>query len=946
MKHSFSRSVRRAVSLALAAVFTLPTVYASAGTKKLATSVALTDDLTYINTITQHDSAGRVESFALELSPDSDITPIMLQSSGTMYAASTIAKAVDQAQRLGYHVLGAINTDYFSSSTGVPQGVSIENGVYKSSPEGNPAITVEAGELSYTSAPQVSITLTNRDSDEEIILTHFNKWRTSTGGLYLLNEDFSTVSTRTTDAGWVVRMELVKRDAGETLTVNSTLTLEVVETLATDQAVPIGEDTYILTASDTSNLSHVFEAFEVGDRVTLTTSCEDDILSDADWASGCGDLMIEDGNLTDSSDWLHINQGRAPRTALGVKEDGTILLYVADGRQSGYSGGLSQKDLALELQEQGCEWAVNLDGGGSSSMSVLLPGQPAPTLVNSPSDGKTRGCATYLLLVTEDQDTGHGDRLSLKEDGLVVLAGSSVKLGDAVVLDDSANTLSAAVNDLSFTSKSGLGRFDGAVYTAGLTAGTDVITLRSQEKGLTGTAQIHVVDALSELTVTKLGSTSALSSLNLDAGSSVSLTASGSYWSRPALRSAQGITWGVEGDIGTISDAGVFTASGAGNSGAITAAAGGITKRIPVSLNNVHNDVTKDHWAHTAVDYCYENNIVSGVSNTAFGRDLQIRRGDFMLMLYNAVGKPDVDRGCTFLDVSESDYYYTALAWAQQAGLASGTGGGNYAPKTNVTREQAFTILRQAMPLLGIDCPDGDESVLNAFADAHLIADYARTHTATLVSYGLVSGKGSGVDPRGNLTRAEMAVLLYGLMTFTYVPSEETEEPPAETPEDPTETPEELPNVTSITLDQTDITLRPGQSAALTAVTAPEDGSDFIVWSVSDPAAVAVSPDGLVTNLYAGTGTCAVTVTASCGETSASCLVRCAAAQGTGVVTGAELGLNVRSGPSTDAPIIASLNNEQQVIVLDAQEGWYRVLFLYGSQPITGYVSADYLTVP
>ena len=53
---------------------------------------------------------------------------------------------------------------------------------------------------------------------------------------------------------------------------------------------------------------------------------------------------------------------------------------------------------------------------------------------------------------------------------------------------------------------------------------------------LKGSAQIHVVDALTSLTVSKAGGTSPLTSLSLKAGESVQLTASGSYWSREALR--------------------------------------------------------------------------------------------------------------------------------------------------------------------------------------------------------------------------------------------------------------------------------------------------------------------------------------------------------------------------------------------------------------------------
>ena len=57
------------------------------------------------------------------------------------------------------------------------------------------------GELCLSASPQVEITVTNERTGESISLTHFNKWRNSSGGLYLFNEDFSTVSTHTESAG-------------------------------------------------------------------------------------------------------------------------------------------------------------------------------------------------------------------------------------------------------------------------------------------------------------------------------------------------------------------------------------------------------------------------------------------------------------------------------------------------------------------------------------------------------------------------------------------------------------------------------------------------------------------------------------------------------------------------------------------------------------------------
>ena len=944
MKYNVSSLGRRAAALALALLLSVPPVFASsAGEPKLITRLELAQGLTYVNTISQHPSTGRTESYALELSPDSGIQAIMLQSSGTVYASATVAGAVKQAQQRGWQVLGAINTDYFSTATGVPMGLSIEDGVYKSGAEGFGTIAVTDNGMEYVSDPQITMTLTHQGTGQVTDIPHFNKWRT-VGGLYLLNGDFSTVSTRTDgSAGWMVRLKLTGGDEGKKLTVRSDLTLEVTELLRTDQSATIGEDEYILTAPNSTQWDELYDTFQVGDRVTLSTRCENDALSSAQWAGGCGDLMIWDGAMTDTASWQHVSEGRAPRTALGVKADGTLLCYVADGRQSGYSGGLTQKELAQELLDQGCVWAVNLDGGGSSTMSVRIPGQSASAVVNRPSDGKARGCATFLLLVTDEQGDGKDRRLVLKEDGLTVLAGSSLTLGDAVVLDSAGTPLDTAVTDLIFRSETGLGSFDGGVYTAGDKAGTETVVLSSKSLALQGTAQIHVVDSLSALSITEQDGGKAITGLTLPVGSSVQLSAAGTYWSRAALRGGSGVTWSVEGNPGTITADGVFTASTGGGSGSVAVSAGGMTCTIPVTLKNIHTDVDESHWAYTAVEYCYEKGIVGGVTPTLFGRDEPIRRGDFLLMLYAALGRPAAAGGCTFTDVKETDYYYKALSWGQASGLASGTGDGAYSPAANITREQAFTILRRALPLLGIDCEDGDPDILKHYSDYSSIAAYALTPTATLVSQGIVSGKGDGIDPAGKLTRAEMAALLYKLLHYT--PPETPVIPgPAEPEPEPGQP--DLPEDLSVSLNISDVTLRSGETVQLTAALSPAGSEGTVTWTVSDPSALTVTVDGAVTNIFAGVGNPTATVTASCGSASASCLVRCQPARLTGSVTNAELGLNVRSGPSTSSAVIGSLKNGARVVVLDeGTGGWYQILFVHNGQAAIGYVSADYLTL-
>ena len=473
--------------------------------------------------------------------------------------------------------------------------------------------------------------------------------------------------------------------------------------------------------------------------------------------------MVKDGVLTDSANWTYAKDGRQPRTAMGLKPDGTLVLYAVDGRQSGYSAGLTQMDLATELQRQGCTWVANLDGGGSTALAAWIPGREAVAVQNKPSDGSQRRCATYLLLVTEAGD-GTPDRLAYTQEGQTVLAGSAFTLPQAVAVDSGLGISPADFSGFTVTSGNGLGQVDEGIYTAGPFAGTDTLLLQAGE--LTGSAQIHVVDHLTQMQLGRAGTNGGLNSLRVLTGARVDMTLSGSYWSREALRGFGAEEWSVEGDVGSVDETGRFVAALRPAEGSITCTVGGLSQTVHVTVVDRHEDIQPDHWAYDAVEYCYEKGIVGGESLTKFGRDNPIRRGDFIQMLYNTVGRPSVEGACTFLDVPRDAYYYQAISWAQGLGLATGMGDGNFAPGDPVTREQAFTLLYRFLLSQDVELPEGDMTILNAFADGETVLDYAKFPTATLIGCGLVGGNNKGLSPRDTLTRAEMATLMCRVVEY------------------------------------------------------------------------------------------------------------------------------------------------------------------------------------
>lgn len=764
MNHTYRKGMSLLLTLALMLTLALPAFAAEngSGTEVYGNTSQLAPGLTYTNTIYDNKTFGREESFALELSPDSAVYP-MVMACDTIYGGLTLSGCIAYAESLGYHVVAAVNTDYFNS-TKVPLGMVVENGVYKSSPTGEAAVLfLPEGKTQVVKEPQVEITLTNHGSDTDpthngqtVSLTNFNKTRTASGGMVLYSEYFSTVSTRTSGEGWNVRFRVVE---GEEMTPAGTLELEVVECLEGSAPVAIGEDHLVLTAHADSGYRANFEKFSVGDRVTLQTTCSDPALAAAEQVTGCGNVLVENGMVTDPAAWDKDIAGVNPRTVLGVKADGTLLLYVIDGRKANYSRGVSLEMIANELKALGCVDAVNLDGGGSSAMSVQLPGNASCITVNSPSDGKERSCGAYLLLVSDEKQTGRPAYLHLQQDGALILAGSSMDLSSLAT--DKGLYPVTAPNDVSL--KAQRGTVQNGVYQAPNVAGTDTVTLRSPTTGADGTGSIHVVDRVSGLSV-KDEEGRSITAITVEPGETVQLTPNVYQYGRSVVSTRNAFTYTVEGDVGAITADGLFTAGEQyGLSGSVTITGGGQTVTLPVKLPVVFEDM-KGSWAEEFVTSLQERGIVNGTSEKTFSPDATIRRGDFMLMLYNAAGKPEFTGDSGFTDVPADAYYATAVAWAKEQGIAAGMGDGLFDPAGTLTREQAFAFICRALPILNVTYTDADPATLDSFSDSADLAEYARTPAATLVSLQVVSGSDGKLTPKAELTRAQMARILYAAL--------------------------------------------------------------------------------------------------------------------------------------------------------------------------------------
>jgi hypothetical protein len=147
----------------------------------------------------------------------------------------------------------------------------------------------------------------------------------------------------------------------------------------------------LVAAEPTGPAGDLLRSLRTDVPVTLTTQLG---FPGAVDALGGNPRLVVDGAVADREvDGEGDFFARHGRTAVGVTADGRMLLVVVDGRQPGYSRGMTLRELAELLQRLGATQAMNLDGGGSSEM--VVNGLTA----SRPSDGQGRGIANALVVL-------------------------------------------------------------------------------------------------------------------------------------------------------------------------------------------------------------------------------------------------------------------------------------------------------------------------------------------------------------------------------------------------------------------------------------------------------------------------------------------------------------------------------------------------------------------
>ncbi len=292
----------------------------------------------------------------------------------------TSARPLSEMAHLSGAVAG-VNGDFFDiNNTKAPLGTMIQNGTLLKGPQGSHTLTAGVNEQGLGQITNIFLEGKVALPTGEFPLAALNQSSIPANGIGLYTSVWGQAQ-RPTGGSPVYEV-----------TIQNNKVVAVSDQVGSG---PIPDNTYVLIGRDQG--ASVLKELSIGDDVTVEYAPKVDSDSLMKFAIGGNIKLVENGevpaNLDDST--------TAPRSAVGFTEDGqTMIIALVDGRQTD-SRGMTIKEIAELMKEFGAYQALNIDGGGSSTMVARMPGYENAEVVNNPSDGSERSVPNGIGIFVE-----------------------------------------------------------------------------------------------------------------------------------------------------------------------------------------------------------------------------------------------------------------------------------------------------------------------------------------------------------------------------------------------------------------------------------------------------------------------------------------------------------------------------------------------------------------
>ncbi|WP_063729538.1 phosphodiester glycosidase family protein [Streptomyces sp. RTd22] len=327
----------------------------------------------------------RADALSVDLAGSAKVDYLHPDKVARRDTVSRLAQAHDAGP--GRRTVAAINGDFFDiNQTGAPEGTGIGDGRIVNSAASGSGRAVGIGPAAAGRVLQLYFDGTLTLPDGPRPLAALNAANVPANGVGAYNAQWGEADRAQTVDG--------ARRTAEVTVVDGKVT--------TAAGVPgkgaIPEGATVLIGRDTG--ADALARLAVGDPVSWEYRPRTDSGDTPRTAVSGRELLVVDGEPVG-----HEGEGNntaAPRTAVGFSRDGrTMQILTVDGRQAD-SGGVSLTELGLMMKDAGSYSALNLDGGGSSTLLAREPGSDMGRVENSPSDGSERPVPNGLAFTAPD----------------------------------------------------------------------------------------------------------------------------------------------------------------------------------------------------------------------------------------------------------------------------------------------------------------------------------------------------------------------------------------------------------------------------------------------------------------------------------------------------------------------------------------------------------------
>ncbi len=516
--------------------------------------------------LTASNASGKQFINAIEFDPKNPYTQLRAgKSQGYVWSTQTVNTIANNMSNTsgGDVAVAAVNGDFFTFGVGVPHGIFIEDGIILSTP---PQYYAAFG-ITYDNEPFIVRHGTILDKEFRINgvlvnLAGINMAHASNAESIMLYTSDYARGTKTGTETYELRCRI---NSGE-VRHGDTLNFTVAEINDAVGNTTLGDEYVVLSAQGSSSIA-TLKQISLGETHEISFRFNE-FWSNVKFAVGGIELLLKDGEVYSTTD-----KSNQPRTSIGIRKDGTVVMATFDGRGAGDAVGMSYKTAAEGMRALGCVDALNLDGGGSTTFVLRTPGSMQTEIVNNVSGSSPRQVANALVLMNT-APTLYPTTLSVSPKTRLCFVGGKYSFSVTGAYDSNYKPHPIPSSLVWETDSE-----DNTISANGeLTANiAGNITVSATGDGATGTASVEIVDRADAVLLSE-------SALTANPGDTFDLSASATLGGKKIEAPAEVFHWSASESLGEFTAPGKFMVYDDAVSGEIIVSLGGASATIKVTV--------------------------------------------------------------------------------------------------------------------------------------------------------------------------------------------------------------------------------------------------------------------------------------------------------------------------------------------------------------------------